>query len=304
MQIVSKRHPYTFYLTLILITFFCLGIAGLILFSSFKGDNKGYLISFVILTLIIYVNYLFIKHSSTITLNKSGIFRRGHFYDWKDIQEIKLTGKSGFFLNFPTECAVLTFNTGKPIELFDSLYWNAPEMKYFIQEVVINKKESIDKQHSATDFKNLDRELFIPYKGHPVFSFRGILMWGLILFMLLMPFYLKPKPHWDISFLFLFGFSLFWFVFNSAMMNFFEISKNYFVVKNHYFFWKKRIYPISEIKEVVYEQQGKQPNCVRVITNRFSTKLYMAGSLTDSTFLEMKKELESKNIVVRNECIY
>jgi hypothetical protein len=36
---------------------------------------------------------------------------------------------------------------------------------------------------------------------------------------------------------------------------------------------------------------------------KFKTRFFPAGSLTDKTWLEMKKQFESKNIKVRNECI-
>ena len=89
----------------------------------------------------------------------------------------------------------------------------------------------------------------------------------------------------------------------SRMMHYFEISKVFFVIKNHYFFWKKTFYPISEIREVVYERQHKQPNRIRLITKDFKSKLYIAASLNNKIWLEMKTDLESKNIIVRNECI-
>ncbi len=90
---------------------------------------------------------------------------------------------------------------------------------------------------------------------------------------------------------------------SSWMMHYFEVSKNFFIAKNHYFFWIKKVYPLNEIKEIVFEQQYKQPNRLRIITKDFKTKFYLAGSLTDKTWLEMKKKLEEKNIEVRNECI-
>ena len=86
-------------------------------------------------------------------------------------------------------------------------------------------------------------------------------------------------------------------------MNYFEISKKYFVVKNYYFFWKKNIFHITEIKEIVFESHGKQPNTLRLISKKFNSKSYPAGTLTNKIWLDMKTELESKNIIVRNECI-
>ncbi|KFC20979.1 hypothetical protein IO89_12185 [Epilithonimonas lactis] len=69
------------------------------------------------------------------------------------------------------------------------------------------------------------------------------------------------------------------------------------------FFWKKKIYRISDIEEIVYETQHKQANILRIITKNFKQDIYPAGTLKDRTWLEMKKELEKNGIKVRNECI-
>ena len=96
---------------------------------------------------------------------------------------------------------------------------------------------------------------------------------------------------------------LIWFSFNAYCMHYFELSKNYFVVRNHYFWWVKDIYKNSEIEIIVYESQAKQPNNLRVITSNYRCKIYPAGTLNDKKWLNMKVELEKKNIKVRNECI-
>jgi hypothetical protein len=175
-------------------------------------------------------------------------------------------------------------------------------MKYFIQEIVIGKKDAFKTFNKNIDSNNIDSEFFISYKGSPIFSFRGILMWGLILPIILLPLYSKRDVNIK-GLLLLIPFCLGWFLLNSWMMHYFEISKNFFIVKNHYFFWKKDIYSIPDIKEIVFESQPKQANKLRIITKDFKTKFYLAGSLNDKTWLEMKKDLESKKIIVRNECI-
>ena len=86
-------------------------------------------------------------------------------------------------------------------------------------------------------------------------------------------------------------------------MHYFGLTKDYLVVRNHNFIWKVKIFRLTDIKEVVFETQGKQPNCMRIITKDFRNKLYPAGTLRDKTWLEMKRQLESKGINVRNECI-
>jgi hypothetical protein len=75
------------------------------------------------------------------------------------------------------------------------------------------------------------------------------------------------------------------------------------VVRNHNFFWKKDVYRLTDIREVVFETRTKMPICLRVITNGYRDKLYAADTLYRKTWLVLKAELESKNIQVRNECL-
>ena len=105
-------------------------------------------------------------------------------------------------------------------------------------------------------------------------------------------------------FVFLGVFSTFWFILSSWMMHYFVVTNDFLIIKNHNFLWMTKIYPLSEVKEIVYETQEKQPNSMRVITKDFKNKLYRAGTLRDSTWLDMKKELERNKIKVRNECIF
>ena len=302
MEIVSKRHPYKFYLLLILVNILFIGAGTLfIILYTKENESKHLLYSLIFFAFAFYTDYIFIKNSRIIILNKKGFFFKKEFYDWNDVVDIKLTGKSGLFLNTPTECATLNLKNSNTIRIFDNFYSNSSEIKYFIQEIVINKKETIEKQKNINSI-DIVNEFLVSYKGNPIFSFRGIFMWGLIVFALVMPLLTNKPFKWD-AYPVLIGFCFFWFFMNSLAMNYFEISKNYFVVKNHYFFWKNDIYSINEIKEVVYEQQSKQPNNLRLITNHYKSKLYPAGSLTDSTWIKMKKDLENKHILVRNECI-
>lgn len=87
------------------------------------------------------------------------------------------------------------------------------------------------------------------------------------------------------------------------IMHYFKLSPNFMVVRNHNFFWKKDVYRLTDIREVVFETRTKMPICLRVITNGYRDKLYAADTLYRKTWLVLKAELESKNIQVRNECL-
>lgn len=66
---------------------------------------------------------------------------------------------------------------------------------------------------------------------------------------------------------------------------------------------EKKAFRLNEIKEIVFETRHNMPNCLRIITNDFKTKLYPAGTLRDRTWLALKERLESHDISVRNECV-
>jgi len=108
----------------------------------------------------------------------------------------------------------------------------------------------------------------------------------------------------SIKTLFIFGIlAAGWIALYSYQMHYFGVSRDYFVVKKHNFFWMKKLYRMDNIKEVVFETQGKLPNCLRIITKDYRNKLFPACTLSDKTWLELKKALEERGITVRNECI-
>lgn len=300
MEIISKRHPYKFYLTLILINAFFLIISSI--FILFFNDNNKFIIASLILIIIaISITVGFIKNTPIIILDKKGITYKNNFIDWSELSSAKLTGK-GDMIFTSGECATLAFKDAEKIQIFDDFYSNISEMKCFIQEIVIEKKDDFEVSMQETNSIDMDQELFVPYKGNSIFTFEGFVLLGLILFILFLPFY-SSKPISTKGMLFISLLAIFMFLMISKLMNYFEISKNFFTIKNHYYFWKKEDYPISDIREVVYEQQYRQPNRIRLITEDFKSILYIAASLNNKTWLEMKKDLESKNIIVRNECI-
>lgn len=302
MEIVSKRHFYKYYLVLILCNILLLGFSSFLFLKGFEeNNNKIILGSLFLLIIAISITFGFIKSAPKVIINKEGISVKNNYYKWSELTNSKLTGKGDMFFT-SGECTTLFFNDKIRIQFFDDFYSNSAEMKYFIEQKLLNKEEKIENTELLKEIFSIDTEFFIPYKGNPVFSFRGIMMWGLILCFILIPLFSK-KPMNFPGLLFITFMNIFFFFMFSNMMDYFEISKNIFVVKNHYIFWKKVEYPIMDIREIVFEQQGKGPNTLRLILKNFKVKKYYAGSLTNETWLELKAEFETKNIVIRNHCI-
>jgi hypothetical protein len=312
-KITSKQNRKTIWFSILfsIIFFGAIGTFMIYLFyikwTKNELENKTYLMPvFGVLVYFIAYNFVknYIKRSPKIVVDNEKIIIKRNTYYWKDLQNVKLTGKKGFgFFNYQMEVATLNFTDKKTEFIFDDMYSNSWEIKSFIQQIVIQKKNTFEIRPQNINPKEIEKETFYKFKGNPVFSFRGLMMWGLIGFFAYLIIFTNGKLSKFDQMKFFIPFSLFWFLLNAYSMNYFEISKNFFIVKNHYFFWKKKIYRISDIEEIVYETQQKQSNILRVITTDFKRGLYPAGTLKDSNWIEMKEELEKKKIKVRNECI-
>ncbi len=251
-----------------------------------------------------YSLYRYIKNAPKITLDKEFISFNNQTFSLTDINNVELTGKRPFkyAINFPMEAATLTFNSGETKYIFDDMYSNSWEIKSFLKQVVIDKNDFFVPTENQIDKSSLNSEFYETYKGTVITSLRGISLWGLIGFFVYMLLN-NSKPMTTGLLIFFFCFSSFWFLFHTYLMHYFQVSDNFFVVRNHNFFWTKKPYNLKDIKEVVFETQGKMPNCLRIITKDFRNKLYPAGTLRDNTWLDLKDKLETYKIKVRNECI-
>ena len=311
-EITSKENRKTIWLSIFFSMLFFGALGSFMIYIFYKMwlnneiENKTYLMPIFAL-LVYFIGFSFvksyIKNSPKIILDFEKIKIKDKTYYWKDIQNVKMTGKKGFGLfSYQMETTTLNFKNNTEY-IFDDMYSNSWEIKSFIKQIVVDKKDKFEVSAIEIADKEIEKENFEEFKGSPIFSFRGIMLWSLIIFFIGMIIFSKGKISQMKGLIFLIPFCVFWFTLNSYCMHYFELSKNYFVVKNHYFWWINKIYKNSEIELIVFESQAKQPNNLRVITKNFSRKIYPAGTLNDQKWLEMKTELEKKNIKVQNECI-
>lgn len=312
MRIESKRSLKYLLISAISILFiFALATVMLFIFRNEvveKGiKNKTYLLILsAILAFALGINlvYTYLKYSRKIIVDKEKISFNGQYYEWKNIKEITLTGKKSFgILNSPLEATTITFLDNSRHFIFDDIYSNGAEIKAYIKNVIIDKKTDLISIENIITEKDIQNEMFYNYSGNPVFSFRGIMMWGFIIFILYLTFSTGGKISFSKKLIVFIPVCIVWFLINAYSMNYFQVSKNFLVIKNHYFFWKKNIFKLTDIEELVIETQPKQANMLRVITKDFKRKLYRAGTLKDSTWHDLKDDLEKKNVIVRNEFI-
>jgi len=313
-SIKTERSKFRFYVIIGFTTiFYCsLGTLMWMMFSDVIESGNDLRVKDYFMPVFGCLSYImavygivsYFKNSPIIVVDTSKISFNDKTYFWTEVHKIDLTGKQPFnyFFNFPTEGTMLTLKDGTVKYFFDDMYSNSWEIKSFIQQIVINKKDIAETETHQVDKNEIRFESFEIFKGNQWTSLRGISLWGLIgFFVFLMLTKREIPPTGFLIFFVIFGTT--WFAFNSYLMHYFALSSNYFAIRNHNFIWKNKIYRTVDIKEIVFETQGKLPNCLRVITKDFRNTLYPAGTLRDKTWLDIKRVLELKGVIVRNECI-
>lgn len=313
-KIETQRHPLKFYATIVFGFLFLFALGSFTIFIGLENEASDQskhkhvvlpIMGSIVCLLAIWMVYSYWKNSPKIIIDKTNVKIGNETFRLNSIKDVILTGKMPFrfIINFPMEGTAILFDNGREKILFDDMYSNSYEVKSFLEQVIINKQEfktSTIKKINKNELRFENTEKFI---GNQFTSLRGISLWGLIGFFTILIIGKETSMKLGgVIFFSLLG--AFWFLLHYWLMHYFELTRKFLIVRNHIFIWKMKIYDLSDIKEVVFETQGNQPNCMRIITNNFKNKLYPAGTLRNKTWLEMKKRLETRGVKVRNECIY
>lgn len=305
-SIQTKRSLLRFYFPIVFVTVACCGMGALSFDMYLDGrDYLGLVITVVIFLLPVPLIISYFKNSPTVSVDEKQICFNNEIYEWSDISKVDLTGKIPFkylFFNLPKEGTTLTFYNGSVKYFYDDFYANSWQVKSFIQQVIINKNESIETTTTQVDKNELRLENFETFKGNQFFSLYGIMFWAMLGMFAFIALTGKRTPP-PAFYIFAVTLGTFWFFVASYLMYFFILSDKYFAVRNHNFFWVYQVYPIDDIKEIVFEKQGRGISCLRVITKDFRNKIYRADTLRNKTWLDLQDKLELKGISVRNESI-
>jgi hypothetical protein len=290
-------------------------------FEKLETENKttweNLVFPFLILVFIIYLLKHIVNNFPKIVIEKSGInfstYFKKEFYDWNEIENIKITGKENLkflFTSMPFEATTLNLKNGKKKNIWADNYSNISEIR-----VLLDRAEKILSENRTEinflDFK-INRNLKISnqinfknkieFNGNHFLSANGLLFYGFIVFILYMFFQNPTKMinnYQALFFILIVGIVMCGIF--SFKMHYFIITEKYIIVKNSIWFWFNKVYEIENIKELVIETPHKQSTSLRIITNDFHSKIYQAGSLRDSTWTKMKEYLLKKEIVIRNE---
>lgn len=312
---MKSKKSLEFYISIILGSILYFGVS-LFLFSiffekyrsiNFESKNYVLLIFGILLFFVgVYTIYRYTKNTPNIVLGKENIFINGQKIDFEDIQDISLTGKKHFpylIFGYPMEGFSILLKNRKVEFFYDNMYSNYWQIKSYLQKVIIDKEE-YKVEEIRVDNISVYNENFTTFSRNQLLNYNGVLLWSLLLPILYNLFFNEQKHLNLVGYFILSFFLIFWYVFFSWLMHHFKVSNKYLVVKNTNFPWINKIYKFDDIREVVFETRDKMPNCLRVITKDFRTKLFPAASLRDKQWLEMKKLLEKNNVQVFNECIF
>jgi len=303
-SIKSRRHLRKFYFVIFgLFTFFFLmSFATLELFFSlyhsdhFETRNYGLIPLFLFLLAgFIYAMFRFIIFAPSIELNRDFIKLNFSTYYWKDLEKIELTGKRNFIFLMSREGTLIKFKNQKQRIFLDSMYANNAQIKNFIQCVVINQSSYVT-EVTPPQANEIVNEKFVQYVRCQLLNYRGIMLWGIVGLIIYGLIINSHKPGLLLFLLILgvlFTSGISWYLY------YFKVSENYFVIKNPNFFWWRRIYRLSDIKEIVIEQKDKMPMCLRVIQKDFDSELFPASTLWGKDWRQLKAALQEKNIPVR-----
>jgi len=278
-----------------------------------------FIVPIIFLPFAIYLIYYLLSRFPQLTIDKTGITLSTIFktksYQWDVVKDIEITGKQFhkfLFVSMPIEATTIHLNDNSDIYLWVDYYRNKPELRVILDRA--NRILQANRQFSRLDF-NIDRTDFSKqlstdsdgkeFNGNHFLSFNGLIFYGWLGFFSYLFIIQDHNPLTNITGLIILPLVVISFpALFSYQMHYFIIGQNYLTIKNTIWFWKKDIYLLNDIKEVVIETPHRLSTSLRIITTDYRNKLYPAGSLSDTTWKEMMEQLRNDKIKVRNEAIF
>lgn len=291
--------------------FLALGLLLILVISKKTLPDKSPFILYVFgsfcIFMSIYTLYSYMRQIPSVIIDSSGItFRSPIKFDkilWNQIESVKCTGKAPFRFLFrhPLEAIHIFPKNGKPIYIFDHYFSNISLIKRYIRSYFEKNEAPVIEEIKKVTKSEIRFEKFNFVKRNALFSLRGLTVWALLLFFVFS--FIKNPQNMQKGIIPIISMFTFYYLVTGYLCHYFGFSEKYLLVQNHFLPWINRRYRYQDIMEVVFESRVNMPNCLRVITSSYKTKLFPAAPLKKSDWLEIKKILKSKNIKVRNESV-
>lgn len=324
-QFSSKRNIFLTGLILLVVGGIFGGMGTLSIFKVINDLKHGvpltktlFIVPLIFYPFLFYTFYYLLTYFPSLIINKHGIelstIIKTKKYSWTEIQQIQITGKQlhkFLFMSMPVEATTIKLNDNSEIHLWVDYYRNKSDLR-----VVLDRANNIlqnNKQFERLDFKigkpnfadqNVNNNDAKVFNGNHLFTFNGLFFYGWVIFI---GFMISTKPNVFLTnYSALISISFATLVITgmlSYQMNYFQVTNQYLIVKNTIWVWRKDIYLLADIREVVIETPHKLSTSLRVITNDYRDKLYPACSLNEKTWKELMNNIQSYKIKVRNEAI-
>lgn len=310
MDFKSKFHFWKVYVMMAFgsLFFFGMGYLFMFVFQPKPGGSRtwGVLFGIACIAYGIYLLYIYVKQLPVIRINYNGVTLHSPLvrqqFDWSEIESVKYTGKDSFqfALGFQMETMVVHLKDKHPIKIFYEHYANGYLIQQHVKSYYEHRHPPVFINEKSVMSHELTGELFTTYKGTPLLSFRGISLWGFILFILVLTMKdgVTSKAILPVSMV-----CLFWYAINSYFCFYIEVSDNYLVIKNYFVPFAGKKYRLSDIQEMAVETYPKWPNCLRVITNSFQYRVFPCGLVRDKEWKSFMGMIRKKGINMRNEAI-
>lgn len=260
----------------------------------------------VFLLMVVYTPIIYLKNAPIISVDDRNIKFGNEVYPLSSIKEVIFTGKMPFkyLFNFPMEGSAVIFKTGQVKFVYNDMYTNTSELKVFLKNALtdgLTNEEAL-----KPNYLKLSTERFaeLEFNGNHFLTFNGLMFYGWAVFIGVMVFKKPTLFLTNLGALFSVSFvSFIYFAIFSYQMHYFRIENKHLLVKNSLWFWRKHVYNIEDIEEVVFEVPHRLSTSLRVITTDFREKLYPSGNLTNECWLKLKTALEDSAVKVRNEAV-
>ncbi len=214
------------------------------------------------------------------------------------------------------EGAKIEFADGETRYMHDGMYHKLRKIRSFINKTIPGKITipGLDKNELASAIAaspTVSQVVYVPsgtgeaeeyVKGNPYTNFWAILMWVIVgLFIGIAPFLISDGD--DVyGLMILFAFLSLGVIFLFTIhFNYFGLSGQHFVVKNVYRPWKKKMFLLKDIKEIVLANNPHGVNTLRLLFSDFKSKEFGGTGLRNRDWLSLMNLIQAHGIPLKDE---
>lgn len=268
----------------------------------------------ILLPIAGYSIYYLLSRLPRLTVDKSGLTFSTIFkttkYQWNEVENIELTDiqiHKFLFLAVPEEAITFKFKDNSTLVFWAGNYRNISDLRVVLDradKLLKDKTKSI----SSLDFV-VNRQPYSDtlvsfttddiYNGNNLLTFEGFFFFGVLIFV---GFLISKKPvvyltHYLAILVTSFVALVYYFIW-SHQMHFFILTDKFLIIKNNVWFWRKHIYSLDNIREVVFTVRPAFPTSIKIITKDFKGTAY-SSKIKDKTWDLLIEKLLSKEVNVK-----